>query len=60
MYNVFRMFGECEDVAMNMTSYLVFDNVTTEDAGDYVCVATNYLTAGLTVSQSIHIVVGKG
>ena len=61
MYNVFRTVGQCENVAVNMTSYLVFDNITAEDGGDYACVATNYyLTAtGLKVTQSLRLSVGK-
>ena len=59
MYNLFRVVGECEEVAVNMTSYLVFDNVTAQDGGDYSCVASNYLTAGLTVSQSLQLITGK-
>eukprot|EP00731_Ephydatia_muelleri_P009506 Em0005g92a len=57
MYNVFRTVGQCENVAVNMTSYLVIDNITAEDGGDYACVATNYyLTAkGLTVTQSLRL-----
>lgn len=57
MYNMFRMVGECDNVAVHMTSYLVFDNVTAGDAGEYSCVATNYLTGsnGLTASRSLRL-----
>lgn len=62
MYSInFYSFSYCGTMVLNIQSYLIFDNVSSEDVGNYTCSAqTLYAMATKNVNQSSLVMLQAG